>query len=85
MGDVCGTILEATYWMELIPGKWSDFEQFDQSFLELQKDMADLFAAEKSSLELLWFQSVGFSAFGCLAGIFLLWKLFFRSGLKRNV
>lgn len=74
--------LEATYWMELIPGKWSDFEQLDQSFLKLQKDMADLFAAEKSSLELLWFQSVGFSAFGCLAGIFLLWKLFFPKRVK---
>ena len=74
--------LEAAYWMELIPGKWSDFEQLDQSFLKLQKDMADLFAAEKSSLELLWFQSVGFSAFGCLAGIFLLWKLFFPKRVK---
>ncbi len=74
--------LEAAYWMELIPGKWSDFEQLDQSFLKLQKDMADLFAAEKSSLELLWFQSVGFSTFGCLAGIFLLWKLFFPKRVK---
>lgn len=74
--------LEAPYWMELIPGKWSDFEQLDQSFLKLQNDMADLFAAEKSSLELLWFQSVGFSALGFLAGVFLLWKLFFPKRVK---
>ena len=74
--------LEAPYWMELIPGKWSDFDQLEQSFLKLQNDMADLFAAEKSSLELLWFQSVGFSVLGFLAGVFLLWKLFFPKRVK---
>ncbi len=74
--------LEAPYWMELIPGKWSDFDQLEQSFLKLQNDMAELFAAEKSSLELLWFQSVGFSVLGFLAGVFLLWKLFFPKRVK---
>lgn len=74
--------LEAPYWMELIPGKWSDFEQLEQSFLKLQNDIADLFAAEKSSLELLWFQSVGSSVLGFLAGVFLLWKLFFPKRVK---
>ncbi len=74
--------LEAPYWMELIPGKWSDFDQLEQNFLKLQNDMADLFAAEKSSLELLWFQSVGFSVLGFLAGVFLLWKLFFPKRVK---
>lgn len=76
-------MLGLSYFVELAPGKWSDFAQVKQSALKMQDDIVCLLATEKSSIELLWFRDVGLAVTGFLVGFVLLWRQFPTRQIKK--
>lgn len=76
-------MLGLSYFVELAPGKWSDFAWVKQSILKMQDDIVCLLATEKSSIELLWFRDVGFAVTGFLVGFVLLWRQFPTKQIKK--
>lgn len=76
-------MLGLSYFVELAPGKWSDFAQVKQSVLKMQDDIVCLLATEKSSIELLWFRDMGLAVTGFLVGFVLLWRQFPTRQIKK--
>ncbi len=76
-------MLALSYFVELAPGKWSDFAQVKQSVLKMQDDIVCLLATEKSSIELLWFRDMGLAVTGFLVGFVLLWRQFPTRQIKK--
>lgn len=76
-------ILGLSCFVELAPGKWSDFARVKQSALKMQDDIVCLLATEKSSIELLWFRDVGLAVTGFLVGFVLLWRQFPTKQIKK--
>lgn len=82
-GQLRYDMLGLSYFVELAPGKWSDFAQVKQSALKMQDDIVCLLATEKSSIELLWFRDVGLAVTGFLVGFVLLWRQFPTRQIKK--
>lgn len=72
-----------SYFVELAPGKWSDFAQVKRSALKMQDDILCLLETEKSSIELLWFRDMGLAVTGFLVGSVLLWRQFPTKRIKK--
>lgn len=76
-------MLGLSYFVELAPGKWSDFAQVKRSVLKMQDDLVCLLPTEKSSIELLWFRDMGLAVTGFLVGFVLLWRQFPTRQIKK--
>lgn len=68
---LCYELLGSEYLKEHIPGKWSDFAGWRQSFAQMEEDARRALSVKKSSMELIYLQKQGKAVLLCGAGVLL--------------